>query len=374
MQSRTAVLTAFGEPLDIREYPVPDPEPGAIVVKVRLTSICGSDLHLWRGEGGRVPLPPSGRVMGHEMVGEVAALGAGVQKDSLGHSLKEGDRIIFPFFHPCRQCWACSSGRFSLCPNRTQYYLPADTWPHLHGGFADYYYLHPGHFVFKVPDELPDEMVSSVNCALSQVTHALQQADFGFGDSLVIQGAGGLGLYATAVARDMGASKIMVIDGLANRLELAKRFGADEVISIRELDSPEARVQRVKDLTDGRGARVVLEVVGQPQVIQEGLQMVQSGGTYLEVGLITAKFSIELFPSRLVGNNTRYVAVNHYEPIILSQALQFLQRNRTRFPFDKMISHRFPLEQINEAFARAEWSGRAPEQATVTRAAIAPGG
>ncbi|MBI4506403.1 MAG: zinc-binding dehydrogenase [Chloroflexi bacterium] len=373
MRARAAVFLGPGQPFDLREYPVPDPEPGAIIVKIRLSNICGSDLHQWRGDGGSA-IPPGGRVMGHEMAGEVARLGAGVATDSLGQPLKEGDRIAYAYFYPCRRCWACTRGRFVLCAKRAAHYQEsADQWPHLNGGYADYYYLRPNHFVFKVPDEVTDDMVAPANCALSQVIFSLKQAGFTFGDTLVVQGAGGLGLYAIAAARDMGAEQIIAIDALPQRLVLAKQFGADEVIGLDAFPSPEARVQQVRDLTRGRGASVVLEVVGLPHVIPEGLQMVRSGGTYLEVGLISAKFSVEMHPANLLRNNTRYVAVNHYEPYILGEALEFLRRNRTRYPFDKIVSHRFPLAQIDEAFAQAEWFGRQPGQATITRAAIAPG-
>ena len=372
MRSRAAVFLGPGRPFDLREYPVPDPEPGAAVVKIHLTNVCGSDLHQWRGDGGS-SLPPGGRVLGHEMVGEIAALGKGVSTDSVGGPLREGDRVVYSYFYPCRRCPACTRGHFSHCTHRIAHYQEsADTWPHLNGGFADYYYLRPGHFVFKVPDDLSDDLVAPANCALSQVIHSLKKAGFGFGDTLVVQGAGGLGLYAVAVAREMGAEQIIAIDALPQRLELARRFGADAVIALGQYATPEARVQRVRELTAGRGARVVLEVVGMPQVIPEGLQMVESGGTYVDVGIISAGFKVELQPSLLLRNNTRYLAVNHYEPAVLDLALKFLSRHQSRYPFDRVVSHRFPLARIDEAFQQAEWFGREPGKAGVLRAAIEP--
>lgn len=372
MRSRAAVFIAPGQPFDLREYPVPEPEPGAAVIKIHLTNICGSDLHQWRGDGGS-SMPPGGRVLGHEMVGEVAALGAGISTDCAGRPLREGDRVVYTYFYPCRRCWACTSGQFHLCVRRSAHYQEsANDWPHLNGGFAEYYYLRPGHFVFRVPDDLPDEMVAPANCAVAQVIHSLRAGGFGFGDSLVVQGAGGLGLYAIAVARDMGAGRIIAIDGMPERLELARGFGADDVIGLDQYPSAEERVQRVRELTDGRGAKVVLEVVGLPQVVAEGLQMVQPGGTYLEVGLISAKFKVELTPASLLRANVRYVAVNHYPPIVLAEALEFLRRSRGRYALDAIVSHRFPLQQIDEAFRQAEWLGRERERAAITRAAIDP--
>lgn len=253
MRSRAAVFVGPKQPFDLREYPVPDPKPGAAIVKLRLTNVCGSDLHMWRGDGAS-NMPPGGRVLGHEMVGEVYALGEGVTTDSVGRPLKEGDRIVYTYFYPCRRCWACTSGRFAICPNRANHYKElADQWPHLNGGLADFYYLRPGHFAFKVPDELPDEMVAPCNCALSQVIYSLRQANFAFGDTLVVQGAGGLGLYAIAVARDMGAERVIAIDALPDRLALARSFGADATVSLDEYPTPEARVQRVRELTVAPG-------------------------------------------------------------------------------------------------------------------------
>jgi len=222
------------------------------------------------------------------MVGEVARIGDGISTDSLGRPLKEGDRVVYPYFYACHRCWACASGRYHLCSRRTTHYQePLGSFPSLNGGFSEFYYLRPGHFVFKVPDELPDELVSPANCALSQVIYSLRQADFKLGDTSCA-GRRWLGLNAIAVARDMGAESIIAVDGNTHRLELARQFGADELVSIDEYSTPEARVQRVRELTGGRGASAVLEVVGLPHVIQEGLQMVQPGGTYLEVGLVSA--------------------------------------------------------------------------------------
>ncbi len=113
-----------------------------------------------------------------------------------------------------------------------------DEYPYCDGGYADYYYLPPGHYVFKVPDVLPDEAIPPVNCALCQVLHGLEYADMKFGDVVVIQGAGGLGIYAAAVAAEKGASRVISIDGQTLRLELARKCGATDVIDMNELKTP----------------------------------------------------------------------------------------------------------------------------------------
>ena len=135
-------------------------------------------------------------------------------------------------------------------------------YPYCDGGYAEYYYLPPGHYVFKVPDMLPDEAIPPVNCALCQVLHGIEYADMKFGDIVVIQGAGGLGIYAAAVAAEKGASQGHLDRQAAAAPGLAKNCGATHVIDINEFPTPESRVQQVKDLTDGRGADIVVEVVG----------------------------------------------------------------------------------------------------------------
>jgi threonine dehydrogenase-like Zn-dependent dehydrogenase len=130
------------------------------------------------------------------------------------------------------------------------------------GAYGEYYYLKPGGWIFKVPDEITDEMATPVNCALSQVTYGLQKAGLRYGDTVVVQGAGGLGLNAIAVAKEMGADAVIAIDGVPSRLALAKKFGADEVIDMNENPGPMDRIAKVKGMTGGRGGDVVVEVVG----------------------------------------------------------------------------------------------------------------
>jgi threonine dehydrogenase-like Zn-dependent dehydrogenase len=193
-------------------------------------------------------------------------------------------------------------------------------------------------------------MVAPANCALSQVLYGLDAVGFGFGENIAIQGAGGLGIYATAVARDMGADKVIVIDGIEERLELARAFGADELIDMRELKTPAERVQRVKELTGGWGADVVAELVGFPHVIPEGIDMLGNGGRYLEIGNISYGMACELQPSVLTTANKSIVAVMLYDRLSLKKALDFLSRAKDKYPFDKILSRTYPLEEINKAF------------------------
>jgi D-arabinose 1-dehydrogenase-like Zn-dependent alcohol dehydrogenase len=350
-KGRAAVYTGLGQPFEIREYLVPEPGPGAILVKVTMANICGSDLHMWRGDMDvgalGAPLPA---VLGHEMTGRVAKLGEGISTDSAGQPLAVGDRVVYRYFNPCGRCAACLRGDDPACFANMIYIFPVEPSPHFFGAYADYYYLRPNQTVFKVPDDLTDEMVAPANCALSEVLYGLEKVDFSFGETIVIQGAGGLGLNATAVAKDMGAHKVVVIDGIAERLELAKGFGADELIDMKEYATPEARVQRVMELTGYRGGDVVAELVGFPEAITEGLNMVGRGGRFLEIGNISLGKTVEIDPAGLIVGAKSIIPVAYYGQDTLKKALDFLSRTKGKYPFDKILSRSYPLEEINKAF------------------------
>ena len=352
MRGRIAVFPKPGERFTIAEYDVPQPEPGAIIVRVTMAGICGSDLHAWRGE-----TRGAGTCAGHEMVGRVEELGPGVSTDSLGRPLQAGDRIVYAYFYPCRRCPVCLRGQFSACPHEIAR-RPVGEAPLFTSAYADYYYLRPGHVVYKAPDILTDEELTPVNCALSQVIFGLQEAGLSFGDTFVTQGAGGLGLSALAVAREMGAHTLIAIDGVPGRLDLAVKFGADHVIDLREYPTADARIARVRELTGGYGADVVADFVGHSSVVPEGIAMTRNGGTYLEVGNISPDDAVHLRPQALVSGRKRLVGVMHYDPRTIAQALDFLVRTRGKYPFADIISHHFPLADIDNAFTVCEWAGR----------------
>jgi threonine dehydrogenase-like Zn-dependent dehydrogenase len=369
IRGKAAVFFGPGKPFQIRELTLPEVEPEAVVIRVSLANVCGSDLHFWRGDAP-LRLPEDGWIFGHEMTGRVAALGSRVKTDSLGRPLKEGDRVAYTYFYPCGRCYVCLNKEPANCPAKIERPRGPGEFPHFNGAFAEYYYLRPSGHLFKVPDVLADELVSPVNCALSQVIHGLQQAGLGFGDTVVIQGAGGLGIQAAAVAKDMGAGVVIVIDQIPGRLELARAFGADHTINLRDVPERKERVSLVRKYTGGAGADVACDFVGFPQVIPEGIEMLLSGGTYLEIGTISRGAKVELEPAQLVWGGKKIVGVIMYDATVIPRALDFLVRNRARWPFERLVSHKYPLDQIDKAFADSEWHGR--ETTTITRAALQP--
>jgi len=362
---RAAIYKGLGQPMEIKEYPVPDPEPGAILVNVTLANVCGSDLHMWRGDmdlgalGAQLPT-----ILGHEMTGTVAKLGSGVLTDSAGQPLAVGDRVVYAYYYSCGRCPACLKGNHAACPMNAFFMFPSNEAPHFVGAFGEYYYLRPNHTVFKVPDDLSDAMVASVNCALSEVIYGFEKVALSFGETVVIQGAGGLGINACAVAKDMGAQRVIVIDGIPQRLQMAKTFGADETVDINEFKTPQDRITRVRELTGGWGADVVAELVGTPKAVEEGLEMVCNGGRYLEIGNISPLHgTFQADPALLVMASKSIFCVVMYGRDTIKKALDFLSRTKDKYPFDQILSCSYSLDQINQAFEEQN-------QGSVCRASI----
>ena len=368
-KGRLVVLKEYWKPLEIREYDVPDPEPGAIVLKMTQAGICGTDLRMVRPGEWEAPLPPEGAAMGHEGIGVVYKLGERVTTDTLGAPLREGDRVVHGAIGGCGTCYMCVRGESNFCIHPPIWPTPVGYFPYFVGTFADYYYLRPGRAVFRAPDELPDDTIAPVNCAMGTVTQGLTSAGTHDGQYVVIQGAGGLGLSGTAMAKDMGAARVIVLDRLENRLRLAEEFGADFTINIEEYNSPETRLNRVLELTDGRGADIVVEVVGRPELLNEGIAMLMNGGTFVEIGHGYPGKTMSFDPASIVFSGKRIIGSFMYRPLLLSTIMDFLVRNQDKRPFHKMVSHKFKLEDANEALSQAEWVQR---QTEVSRASLVP--
>lgn len=363
MKGKVAALVG-PEDVSVREFDVPEPGPGAILAKVRRANICGSEVHIFHFHH---PLIRE-CVLGHEFVGEISALGEGVTTDYAGNPVEVGDRIIAPYFLTCRKCPACLRGDFNLCQRAYDFWSnPSEKEPHFTGAFATHYYVQPEQYFYKVPDEVPDRTVAGANCGLSQVLFGLEKIGVSTGDSLVIQGAGGLGLYAAAIGRDMGAQVIMV-EGIPERVELARRFGAEEIVDMSEHATPEERVERVKELTRGYGADVVLEVTGVPNAFVEALQFARPGGGVVEIGNVNVgeEHEVSLAPGLITRKALRVQGVVRYQPWYLHRALRFLERKHKDHPFAELTDREYSLEEVGEAIGLEEAK-------KVARPAVVPG-
>lgn len=356
------VYIAGARDLEFREYAVPTPEPGAVVTEIERTNVCGSELHVWKGDH-----PLEDCVLGHEAICRISDLGDGVQTDSAGEPVEEGDLVAPVYFQTCQHCEFCARGEFYRCANDYEYAgASPEQWPHFHAPWATHYYIHPTQNFYKLPDVLTDApgLAAAANCALSQVIYGLDQTGVEYGETVAIQGAGGLGLNATAYATERGAETI-VIDGVDRRLERAKEFGADHVVDFREYEGAEAIAERVRDLTDGTGADVAVEVAGVPEAFAQGIELLRTGGRYLEMGNVRPGHSIEFDPGQLVRKSIDVTTAVEYDPWYLHKALQFLANTREEYPYEKLLDAEFALEDVETALERSE-------NREITRATLIP--
>lgn len=348
--------------LEFREYSVPEPDPNAVVTEVVRSNVCGSELHVWKGDH-----PLKDCVLGHEAVCRISELGEDVETDSAGNPVEAGDLVAPVYFQTCQSCEYCRRGEFYACDNDYEHTGKSpDIWPHFHAPWGTHYYIYPDNHFYKLPEELEahPNVAAAANCALSQVLFGIEEVGVDYNDTVVVQGAGGLGLNATVVANEFGAETI-VIDGVDERLDQARAFGADHVIDFRELDTVEARSARVDEITAGVGADVAIEVAGVPEAFVEGIELLRKGGRYLEMGNVRPGHEVDFDPGKLTRKSIDITTAVEYDPWVLYDALELLANTIDDYPYDQLIDAEFPLEDIDDAL-------QASERRELTRATLIP--
>lgn len=333
---------------EIKEFDVPSPEPGAVVTEVVRTNICGTEVHMWDGEH-----PLDNLVPGHEAVCRIVELGDGVETDYAGQPISEGDLVATVTAVPCHDCHHCHVGEFRMCQDAYRYWLRSpEEPPHFHGTFATHYYIQPHQFFYRIPSSLDPGIAAFANCAVTMVLFGVNEVGIEYGDYVVIQGAGGLGLNAIAVAGERGA-KTIVIEGVDKRIELARDFCADHVIDFREYNSVESRADRVKELTEGRGADLAIEVAGVPDAFAEGIHLLRDTGEYLVIGNVTPGHTTEFDPGLMTRKSLTVTTLMRADPEALHKSLLFLENNLDQYPFEKLLDDEFALVDIDEALTKA---------------------
>ena len=345
---RITVLDAPGADFIIREYALPDVEPGTALMKIEMCGLCGTDAHYWAGHKPTIDLAFPG-VMGHEIAGTIIAAGEGFDTDALGKPLKVGDRIVPAPLVVCGECFFCTIAKEPVkCLNGKAYGHLGDGPPYHHGGYAEYLYVFlPGTAVFKT-DMSPEEAVLLE--PMSIAVNAVDQTGIYPGEVVVVQGVGPIGLLTVACAKLSGASKVIAVDMLPARLEMARRMGADVTINLRDVPDAADRVRMVhKESTGGYGADVVFEVAGVPAAVPEGIDYLRYGGRFCEEGHFADSGTVEINPStHMCAKCIKLVGVWSSTLDTFARALNLMENGD--FPYGDLVTHRLPLERTTEGF------------------------
>jgi alcohol dehydrogenase, propanol-preferring len=323
---KAAVVNQFHQNLEIKELPIPEIGYGEILVKIKACGVCHTDLHAAHGDWPVKPKLPL--VPGHEGVGVVEKVGEGVT------SIKVGDRVGIPWLYSaCGECEYCLTGWETLCEKQLNAGYSVD------GGYAEYCKA-PAAYVAKIPDGLSFEEAAPIFCAGVTTYKALKVTDAKPGEWVAIYGIGGLGHVALQYAKAMGLN-VIAVDIQDEKLELAKRLGADLTVNGKSVDP----VEEIKKQVGGAHAAVSVAVT--PKAFEQAYHSVRRGGTLVVVGLPTGELPIPIFDTVLNGVTVKGSIVGTRKD--LQEALDFAARGKV-----KTIIETQPLEKINEVFDRME--------------------
>jgi len=337
--SATMRATVFHGVNDIRVDEVPRPHAGAgeAVIKVTLTTICGTDLHIVRGE---YPVRP-GLIIGHEPVGVIAELGEGVS----GYAI--GDRVLVGAITPCGQCGACLSGNLSQCGHGDDYEALGG-WRFgntINGAQAEYLLVPNAQAnLAKIPDGVSDEQVVLLADIASTGIGGAESGGVKIGDVVVVFAQGPIGLCATAGAKLMGAAVVIGVDGDDARLEMAKRMGADVVLDYRRVDVV-AEIKRIAR----RGADVAIEALGDQSTFENALRSLRPGGTLSSLGVYSGKLQMpyDAFAAGL-GDHRIVTTLCPGGKERMRRLMAMVQSGR--LDLTPLLTHRFKLDDINAAY------------------------
>ncbi|MFN3005396.1 zinc-binding dehydrogenase [Mycolicibacterium wolinskyi] len=346
---RAAVMQDYKADFEIREYPRPRAVPDGLVVEIDVATVCGSDVHAWQGNLSLPVEPPL--ILGHEMAGRIVEVGDGADVDSVGQRLQVGDRVVWAHV-PCGRCHECTVLREPvLCASRYIAYLTscAET-PHFTGTFAEYAIVRPAAGRVRIPDGVDSAWASAGSCALRTVVKALDLAGrIDCADTVVVQGAGPLGLFATAMLSLHEPRKLVVVGGPEDRLALAREWGATDTVLVDPAADPAARVAEVRSIA-GRGASIAFELAGAPGVMTEGVQMMARGGRYVMLGTLGGPpQSVDV--STIVTRGISVIGSMSGEIGDYHTAMQFLDRYQDRFDWSRMLGNEYRLDELAQAMA-----------------------
>jgi alcohol dehydrogenase len=346
-----AIFSGHGQPFRLEEFSIPQPGRGELLVDIACSTICGSDLHTWHGRR----MEPTPCILGHEIVGRIAAFGVDAPRTDLtGQSLQEGDRITWTIAASCGGCFFCKRGLPQKCEHLFKYgHNAIAPGKEFSGGFAECCILTAGTGIVKLPDALSDSLAAPANCAVSTVAAAMRLAENLEGATVAVLGCGVLGVNAIAMARYMGAERVIACDLSADRNVVAKRFGATDFATPSELRS------MLDEHTNGRGADISLEFSGAAAAVAGAIAATRTGGVAVIAGTTTPGAHLQLDANDLVRRMLTIRGLHNYGPQDLVMAVDFLSATVDSVPYDDLSGGSFALDDIENAFAASsELPGR----------------
>jgi len=325
--NRTRPMAFVTQPgkIEIRERPIPTLGEFDVLIKVRASTICGSDLHIFKGKHPFVSLPIP---VGHEVAGEVAEVGRSVTK------VRPGDKVSVEPVLICGHCHYCQQGNYQLCANFSFQYRQGQ------GGLTTDF-IAPERWVHVLPENLPYKLGALIE-PLAVAVHAVGLANLKIGDNVAIFGAGAIGLFILQVLRGAGAGKVFISDIRDFRLDLALELGATEVINVKKTDV----VKQILQQTEGMGVKKAFEAVGLESTLIQSLQSIQKGGQVILVGLFEAE-SICIPANLFVQKEISLTGSQGYH-WDFQRAIELVRVGNLEL--EKMITHQFTLDQIQNAF------------------------
>ena len=349
--AKAAVIPGLHKAAEVREVNIPDLEEGAVLARVDAATLCGTDVHHWVGDL-RPSAEPHAYIPGHETAAIVEDI-RGERKDVLGHALRRGERIIANY-PKCGHCYFCTvTNQPQLCPNGYGYgHYDVSKYPYLLGGCAEYHYYPPNCDIVKIPDEVSSPLAASAACALRTVIHGYERlGGLEPHEVVLIQGAGPLGLYATALARDRGAGKVLVIGAPSVRLEVAGAWGADDTLDLEKCPDAADRREWVMERTGGIGADVVMQCAS-GMANPESIDLIRRGGRFVAIGVGGGDI---IMPGGAITHKALQIhgvigALGRH----FWKALQFLATRSDQFPFERLLTGTYTLDRVTDALKAME--------------------
>ncbi|MEM3700918.1 MAG: zinc-binding dehydrogenase [Candidatus Bathyarchaeia archaeon] len=342
---KAAQLHKIGEKLRLDYVPIPTLDAEDVLVNVKASGICHSDINYREGISpvGKLPI-----ILGHEIAGIISEVGPHVW------TVDKGDRVCVHYVLSCGKCSFCITGKDNLCEHYKMIGKDVD------GGFAEFIKV-PVRNVLKLPNSIPFEQGAIIGCAVSTAFHALRRGRVNIGETVVIYGVGGVGIHAVQLAAKVfGAGKVIAVDISEEKLKIAKKVGADEVVNAIK----EKPMERIKEITNGKLSDVALDFVGSTFTIEEAINCVGKGGRMLIVGIGSEEITVSPYKT-IIGKEIEIIGVNDHLESEMIQLVNLVDSKK--IDLSTSITHRVQLEDVNYGMEMLEKKIGNPIRIVVTQ-------